>query len=65
MGIATRGSVLAIGFCFPVICGILVAIRFYVRWHQKVSWWIDDWLCLPAWVWVEIWQKAEIELTLF
>lgn len=52
MGIATRGSAIAIGICFPVIGGILVALRFYVRWHQKTSRQIDDWLCLPAWLFV-------------
>ena len=53
MGVATRESAIAISICFPIIGGILVALRFYVRWQQKVSRQIDDWLCLPAWVCVE------------
>lgn len=57
MGIATRGSAIAIGFCFPIIGGILVALRFYTRWHRKTSRQIDDWLCIPAWVGVEIQQE--------
>lgn len=50
MGIASRESAIAIGFCFPIIGGILVAFRFYIRSHQKTSRQIDDWLCVPAWV---------------
>ena len=57
MGIATCGSAIAIGFCFPIIGGFLVALWFCIRWHQKMSRQIDDWLCLPIWVCVEIQQR--------
>lgn len=50
MGIGTRESAIAIGFTFPIIGASLIALRFYIRWHQKSSVGIDDWLCLPSWV---------------
>lgn len=49
-GIATTQSALAIGFCFPIIDGIFVGLRFYTRRHTKADIQIDDWLCIPAWV---------------
>lgn len=49
-GIATNSSAIAIGFCLPIIGGVLVALRFYTRWHQNTNLYVDDWLCLPAWV---------------
>ncbi|KUI73763.1 hypothetical protein VM1G_09580 [Cytospora mali] len=49
-GIATTRSALAIGFCFPIIDGILVGLRFYTRRHLKTDLQADDWLCIPAWV---------------
>lgn len=61
MGIATRDSMIAIGFCFPIIGGILVAFRFYVRSLQESSVLIDDWLCLPAWVWIPDINTAKAE----
>lgn len=61
MGIATRESALAIGFCFPILGGIFVALRFYTRYYQKADRQVDDWLCLPAWVCV---NSAEVELIL-
>ncbi|KAF2232282.1 hypothetical protein EV356DRAFT_517582 [Viridothelium virens] len=50
MGIATRESAIAIGICFPILGAILIALRFYTRWLQKVPRQVDDWLCLPAWL---------------
>lgn len=50
MGIGTRESAIAIGIIFPIIGASLIALRFYIRWHQKSYIGIDDWLCLPAWV---------------
>lgn len=49
-GIATTQSALAVGFSFPVIDGILVGLRFYIRRHMKADIQIDDWFCIPAWV---------------
>jgi hypothetical protein len=49
-GIATTGSATATGFCFPIIGGILVALRFLTRYYHNVERYIDDWLCLAAWV---------------
>lgn len=49
-GIGTTQSALAVGFCFPIIDGVLVGIRFYTRRHMKADLQTDDWLCIPAWV---------------
>lgn len=40
--------VLASGIIFPVLGIIVVALRFYTRSTQKVSYQLDDWLILPA-----------------
>ncbi|KAI1398269.1 hypothetical protein F4819DRAFT_489753 [Hypoxylon fuscum] len=48
--VATTKSALAVGFSFPIIDGILVALRFYTRRHLKSDLQVDDWLCIPAWL---------------
>ncbi|EHK97510.1 hypothetical protein M7I_6719 [Glarea lozoyensis 74030] len=48
--IATTRSAIVIGVVCPIIGGILVTARFWVRWRRKIKWSIDDWLCLAAWV---------------
>lgn len=49
-GVGTPQSAIAVGFGFPIIDGILVALRFYSRRQLKIERGIDDWLCIPAWV---------------
>ncbi len=49
-GVGTIGSAIAVGFSFPIIDGIFVALRFYTRWQLKAERQLDDWLCIPAWV---------------
>lgn len=40
--------VLAAGVVFPVICSIIVGLRFYTRKWQKTKCGPDDWLALLA-----------------
>lgn len=49
-GVGAIQSATAVGFSFPIIDGILIALRFYARRKLKVERGIDDWLCIPAWV---------------
>ncbi|KAI1320073.1 hypothetical protein F5Y16DRAFT_405740 [Xylariaceae sp. FL0255] len=46
----SRTSAIAVGFCFPILDGILVGLRFYARRYDKRDLHIDDWLCIPAWL---------------
>lgn len=48
MSYVNEKSVLAIGILFPVLGLVAVALRFAVRYQRKVSFGVDDWLCLPA-----------------
>ncbi|KAI9792921.1 MAG: hypothetical protein M1816_001243 [Peltula sp. TS41687] len=48
MSYVNEKSVLAIGIIFPVLGLVAVALRFAVRSQRKVSFGVDDWLCLPA-----------------
>ncbi|KAI1379377.1 hypothetical protein F4677DRAFT_329486 [Hypoxylon crocopeplum] len=48
--VGTPQSAIAVGFSFPIIDGILVALRFYTRRKLKAERQIDDWLCIPAWL---------------
>ncbi|KAF2184878.1 hypothetical protein K469DRAFT_708651 [Zopfia rhizophila CBS 207.26] len=48
--VGTPQSAIAVGFSFPIIDGILVALRFYARQQLKVERGVDDWLCIPAWL---------------
>ncbi|KAI2470512.1 hypothetical protein F4781DRAFT_175409 [Annulohypoxylon bovei var. microspora] len=48
--VATTQSATAVGFCFPIIDGILVGLRFYTRRKLKSDRQLDDWLCIPAWM---------------
>ncbi|KAI1342358.1 hypothetical protein F5Y15DRAFT_300274 [Xylariaceae sp. FL0016] len=48
-GVGTNQSAIAVGISFPIIDGILVALRFYTRRKFKAELEIDDWLCIPAW----------------
>ena len=40
--------VLAAGIAFPVLCIIVVSLRFYARSGQKARYGLDDWLSLFA-----------------
>ena len=39
---------LSLGAALPAVCIMIVAMRFYVRRHQRTSVSIDDWLILGA-----------------
>jgi len=41
-------SVLSLGIVMPILCIVLVAIRFYVRRYQKGGLGPDDWLALAT-----------------
>ncbi|KAI0396112.1 hypothetical protein F5Y17DRAFT_136865 [Xylariaceae sp. FL0594] len=48
--VGTNESAIAVGISFPIIDGILVALRFYTRRQTKTKLEVDDWLCIPAWL---------------
>ena len=60
MSFASTQSAVAIGFTFPILGAIFVALRFYSRWHLKTPRQIDDWLCVLAWVCENAWKKRLI-----
>ncbi|KAF2831052.1 hypothetical protein CC86DRAFT_134230 [Ophiobolus disseminans] len=43
-------NVIACGIVFPIVAGGVVALRFYCRRIQRVKLEVDDWLTLPAWL---------------
>ncbi|KAI1822699.1 hypothetical protein F4861DRAFT_550600 [Xylaria intraflava] len=48
--VGTDQSAIAVGISFPIIDGILVILRFYTRRYTRSDLQIDDWLCIPAWL---------------
>ncbi|EPE31968.1 hypothetical protein GLAREA_12050 [Glarea lozoyensis ATCC 20868] len=48
--VGSMASPIAIGFVFPILGGILVGSRFYIRYHQNVDFAYDDWMSLGAWI---------------
>ncbi|KAL9081270.1 MAG: hypothetical protein Q9159_007359 [Coniocarpon cinnabarinum] len=46
----SHGEIWAAGLVFPIICGVAIALRFYIRRHRRVELLADDWLTIPAWL---------------
>ena len=44
----TPGRVIAVSVVFPILGTIAVALRFYTRYSQKVTFATADWLMIPA-----------------
>ena len=37
---------IAVGAALPVVCAVVVALRFFTRWLQNIRVGIDDWLAV-------------------
>jgi hypothetical protein len=51
---ASPGQIMAAGIIFPILGIAAVVLRFYVRASRKQQIGMDDWLIIPALVWLSL-----------